>query len=438
MTNMLLNYAVATNPQPLQSGSAQGGANGVVSIYVSQGAQAVYANRLVIKPPSGLFLSAPTVSLSTNKWALEGLEARAKETPQLDATSIILISLDPGKPIDYNFVIELRGAIGSATTYNIEIDESTSLTPNPPKYNLNNWQYGVSVTSPEFYLKNFMAYGPGGPGAPMTEFENGAAVTLTWESNGTYFQVYRKGEGKPFYAGTGKVAPIPANQLATSTTYLLVASMTGDPAHDQPTPGYAPIYLYDSLALTVRNPDLTPKTVNATGVIHGVGICPAGTVIMFTGNTGDPTRFDGSGKGVAGTQYEGWQVCNGSNGAPDLRDRFIVGAGSSYNLNDTGGAVTVTLTEAQMPSHNHGGSSGSTAPYLTYPGVQYCTQGVTTGVMVNVQTEDPNGNRPNELSTRGQPDLRVQDHTHSIAPDGGSQPHENRPPYYALAYLMKL
>jgi hypothetical protein len=61
----------------------------------------------------------------------------------------------------------------------------------------------------------------------------------------------------------------------------------------------------------------------------------------------------------------GWLLCNGLNGTPDLRDQFIVGAGSHYSKGSTGGSNTVTtsgtvtvaghaLTAAEIPLHTHG------------------------------------------------------------------------------------
>lgn len=50
----------------------------------------------------------------------------------------------------------------------------------------------------------------------------------------------------------------------------------------------------------------------------------------------------------------GWHLCDGEEGTPDLRDRFIVGAGSTYKVKDTGGEATHKLTTNEMPSHNHG------------------------------------------------------------------------------------
>jgi microcystin-dependent protein len=66
-----------------------------------------------------------------------------------------------------------------------------------------------------------------------------------------------------------------------------------------------------------------------------------------------PTGIISMWSGTITTIPSTWALCDGTNGTPDLRDRFIVGAGSSYSVGDTGGADSVTLTEAQLPSHNH-------------------------------------------------------------------------------------
>ena len=69
-------------------------------------------------------------------------------------------------------------------------------------------------------------------------------------------------------------------------------------------------------------------------------VIPSGIICMWSGeSTAIPS---------------GWNLCDGSNGTPDLRDRFIVGAGNTYKVKDTGGEATHTLTTNEMPSHNHG------------------------------------------------------------------------------------
>lgn len=89
-------------------------------------------------------------------------------------------------------------------------------------------------------------------------------------------------------------------------------------------------------------------------------LCPAGIITMWSGSQSNiPT---------------GWALCNGQNGTPDLRNRFIVGAGDEYNVSSNGGAKTHTITIDEMPSHSHeqklgyGTVSGSGADYLSVSG----------------------------------------------------------------------
>lgn len=109
--------------------------------------------------------------------------------------------------------------------------------------------------------------------------------------------------------------------------------------------------------------------------------------------------------GSIATIPSGWVLCNGSNGTPDLRDRFVVGAGSTYAVSDTGGEATHTLTAAEMPSHTH-----------TH------THGAAPGSGSALACYGSSGASPASFSTNS-------------AGSGGA--HENRPPYYALAYIMK-
>ena len=66
--------------------------------------------------------------------------------------------------------------------------------------------------------------------------------------------------------------------------------------------------------------------------------------------------FNLSGKGMS--EYAGWYICDGRNGTPDLRGKFLVGRNvlnensDYYQVGRTGGLEKVTLTEAQMPSHS--------------------------------------------------------------------------------------
>lgn len=117
---------------------------------------------------------------------------------------------------------------------------------------------------------------------------------------------------------------------------------------------------------------------------------------------------------------EGWHLCDGTNGTPDLRDRFLTGAGSSYALGATGGENFHTLTIDEMPSHNHPFSnSGSLSAIERKRARDYITFGYD-------EYRYSNGYLPTSFSSL------------SSGYAGGSQAHENRPPFYAVYYIMKI
>lgn len=123
----------------------------------------------------------------------------------------------------------------------------------------------------------------------------------------------------------------------------------------------------------------------------------------------------------------GWYLCDGNNGTPNLRDKFIVGAGSSYAVANTGGSTTMThthtggghvLTTNEMPSHTH-----------SLSGIEL--------YVVNSWGSNL------ELSKRGTGPATAVGSTgggasHSHGATSGASNTENRPPYYSLAYIMKV
>jgi len=108
----------------------------------------------------------------------------------------------------------------------------------------------------------------------------------------------------------------------------------------------------------------------------------------------------------------GWALCDGNNGTPNLTGRFILGSGAgsgltSRTLGQSGGAESVTLTEAQMPSHTH------------------------NYALVNAPWP------PGDMGSRSQNVWRGAE-TAATTSTGGNQPHNNMPPFYVLTYIMKL
>jgi len=165
---------------------------------------------------------------------------------------------------------------------------------------------------------------------------------------------------------------------------------------------------------------ITGITTSTTFV--GKGVIPVGGIIMWSGTIAELNT---------NSALSNWRLCDGSNGTPDLRNRFIVGAHSgdgdgstptsgpgfsttgvlnaNYTPGNRGGSTSVGLTIAEMPAHTH--SRG-----VIYPGGGFDTE--------QEQSGGPDGNRTKfnqETGARGE-----------------NHHHENRPPYYALAFIMRV
>ena len=143
------------------------------------------------------------------------------------------------------------------------------------------------------------------------------------------------------------------------------------------------------------NSEMTPRQ-KMTSVPYAFNGIPKGGIIMWSGTT----------------VPVGWALCDGSKGTPNLRDRFIIGSGSSYSIGSIGGETAHTLTIAEMPSHTHKlriRSSLLPASNITdVDPVRLSISGDWFGVVRSTENT------------------------------GEDQPHNNLPPYYALAFIMKL
>lgn len=220
------------------------------------------------------------------------------------------------------------------------------------------------------------------------------------------------------------------------------------------------------------------KGQNASGD-GGDGV-PSGCILMWSG--------------AADTIPDGWRLCDGDNNTPDLRDRFIVGAGGKYTQGDKGGADSVVLTTGEMPSHTHGFSSGTAASNGahthnvsgTISTVADHTHTITTTIpssggahshakvpsggtvstngvyvasasqqnsTITISGEDGSGHSHTATSAAANAGGHSHAlssgsaasggaHTHTVtgenALSGGGTAHENRPPYFALCFIMKI
>jgi microcystin-dependent protein len=148
----------------------------------------------------------------------------------------------------------------------------------------------------------------------------------------------------------------------------------------------------------------------------GDGNVPTGGIIMWSGLVSDIPS--------------GWALCDGNDGTPDLVDKFIVGVGGDYQPGDQGGSRDSVLVE-----HTH---------TVTDPGhrhiINHRLDSSTSG---NFQTLEDTGNQDEgSWSTNGLDDgnIRSQSATTGISnsTEGVSGSDTNLPPYYALAYIIKV
>ena len=239
--------------------------------------------------------------------------------------------------------------------------------------------------------------------------------------------------------------------------------------------------------LQVTTDKLADRSVTAQKLDASINFFPTGGIVMWSGTA----------LNIPG----GWALCDGANGTPDLRDRFIVGAGRNYSPNNIGGTDSVSLTESQMPahshsmssagdhshtgstsgdgSHSHSGSTGGASANHTHGGstsmagahahnfqryagsYPYAGGNASPGfnkpqyVNENVWTSEV-GNHAHSFTTGGHSNDHshsfsvsggghshsvsingVGGHSHSLSTSGSGAGHENRPQYYALCFIMK-
>lgn len=183
-----------------------------------------------------------------------------------------------------------------------------------------------------------------------------------------------------------------------------------------------------------------------------------GHPILALEDAADIALFNTS-TGKGGGVWTGWGICNGNTytkpdgttiTTPNLSDRFLTGSGGTYNVGDAGGANNVALTTAEMPAHNHaltdpghthvvddpGHTHTATSTVHSHSGqvdvpattsvVKAATPAAASAAAISVSSA--NTGISNDPNTTGI----------TIASEGSGNPHENRPPYYAVLFVKKI
>jgi len=169
---------------------------------------------------------------------------------------------------------------------------------------------------------------------------------------------------------------------------------------------------------------------------------PAGTIVMWHGSS-IPT---------------GWVECDGASGTPDLRGRFIVAAGQAgstsvpgdlnpnYSVNTTGGENTHILSKGEMPKHYHqangdGASisaSGGAHSHNVTPNGQGTGESRSNGNTGGLANDSP-ATIGTSTDSHSHPNGEFSGRVGDGSNDGlNNQPHENRPQFYVLRFIMKM
>lgn len=180
----------------------------------------------------------------------------------------------------------------------------------------------------------------------------------------------------------------------------------------------------DGLTATTTELNYTDGvTSNIQTQLNNISSVPTGAIILWSGSTASIPS--------------GWVLCNGSNSTPDLRDRFVVGAGSSYGVNAIGGASSITLATNQIPAHNHSASSSSSTT-IHDSGHSHSISALRPSESGNTISTSSGGTAVTASTNSATTGITASTSTStSIGNTGSGHSHENRPPYYALAYIMK-
>jgi microcystin-dependent protein len=125
---------------------------------------------------------------------------------------------------------------------------------------------------------------------------------------------------------------------------------------------------------------------------------------------------------------DGWQLCDGTNSTPDFTDKFLIGAPAATNPGGEGGENLHTLTIAEMPSHNHSTFSNGGGNH-NHSGISNAAVRQRTGIE-NDRVGASAGGQQSGLMDSSSGGF-------SIGSTGGS-PHENKPPFYEVAFIMRL
>jgi hypothetical protein len=223
--------------------------------------------------------------------------------------------------------------------------------------------------------------------------------------NGGQIYTYQGGSSTPLATYTDNGGAIP------NTNPIVLNSAGQTPSEVWMIAGYSyKFQIQTSAGVIVQTLDNLYGIPTSSGGGGGASV-PTGCILIWSGS--------------AGSIPSGFLLCDGTNGTPDLRNSFVIGAGNNYVVGQVGGSA-----DSVLPSHTHTATS-----VVTDPGHFHDTKSnLTTGGILTLQDRNSDATTnalPTTTKTTG---ISV---ATTNATAGVSGTNANLPPYYALAFIMK-
>lgn len=205
------------------------------------------ASTAVLNPPDKLY------------WSVGKSQDTTDDQTNIDYVQWELLNKDPNRKVKHGANCSVTGMVNSqAGTAQVIIKENTQNTGDPD-YEPRQGAFPIDKSgTPAFYLQNLIAIDPLNAGNPCCAIQQGYAVELRWDSNGTSFELYQSGHTIPIYSDKNTSYTL-KDGISDTTTFTCVAS---DDNGNK---------IFESFTLAVISPILVPPAVitNTNEVIAG-------------------------------------------------------------------------------------------------------------------------------------------------------------------------
>lgn len=217
----------------------------------------IKCEKIILKVPQGddadcIFETSTATLTPPDKryWSTGKSQVIHDDELDIDYMQWTLVNLDPNHLVTHGANCSVSGMVNNnAGTAQVVVKEKTKNTGDS-SYKLRQGNFPIIKSNvPVFFLQNLIAIDPLNSGYPCGAIQQGYAVEIRWNSNGTSYELYQSGSTTPIYSGTNTSYTLNNGITDTTTFFCIATNANGDK-------------LFESFTLTVINPALTPLMVN--------------------------------------------------------------------------------------------------------------------------------------------------------------------------------